>query len=66
MPGDAQTTYSVELTAQSDDLKLEVEGFGPVKFPVAPAKSRERIGLGQPPRCDRSKQTRTDPDVRDT
>ena len=32
--GDAQTAFSVELTATTDDLSLEVEGFGPVKFPV--------------------------------
>ena len=26
--GDAQTAFSVELTARTDDLSLEVEGFG--------------------------------------
>ena len=35
--GDAQTAFSVELTAGTDDLSLEVEGFGQVRFPVTPA-----------------------------
>ena len=37
--GDAQAAFSVELTAKTDDLSLEVEGFGHVKFPVTPAKA---------------------------
>jgi hypothetical protein len=35
--GDEQTAFSVELTAPADSLKLEVEGFGPVRLPVTPA-----------------------------
>ncbi|HWN00081.1 MAG TPA: 2OG-Fe(II) oxygenase [Streptosporangiaceae bacterium] len=64
--GDAQAAFSVELTAKTDDLSLEVEGFGPVKFPVTPAKARKLLGLGQPARFGRGEQTVTDPDVRDT
>jgi predicted 2-oxoglutarate/Fe(II)-dependent dioxygenase YbiX len=64
--GDAQTAFSVELTARTDDLSLEVEGFGHVKFPVTPAKARKLVGLGQPARFGRGEQTLTDPDVRDT
>jgi hypothetical protein len=64
--GDAQTAFSVELTARTDDLSLEVEGFGPVKFPVTPAKARKLAGLGQPARFGRGEETLTDPDVRDT
>ena len=30
--GEAQTAFSVELTAKADDLSLEVEGFGHVKI----------------------------------
>ena len=30
--GEAQTAFSVELTAKADDLSLEVEGFGHVRF----------------------------------
>ena len=64
--GDAQTAFSVELTARTDDLSLEVEGFGHVRFPVTPAKARKLLGLGQPARFGRGEETVTDPDVRDT
>ena len=64
--GDAQVAFSVELTARTDDLSLEVEGFGQVRFPVTPAKARKLLGLGQPARFGRGEQTLTDPDVRDT
>ena len=64
--GDAQAAFSVELTARTDDLSLQVEGFGHVKFPVTPAKARKLLGLGQPARFGRGEQTVTDPDVRDT
>src|ERR1700730_10071459 len=49
----AQSAFSVELTARIDDLNLEVEGFGHVKFPVTPAKARKLLGLGQPHRVGR-------------
>jgi predicted 2-oxoglutarate/Fe(II)-dependent dioxygenase YbiX len=64
--GDAQTAFSVELTAKTDDLNLEVEGFGHVRFPVTPAKARKLLGLGQKARFGRGEETVTDPDVRDT
>jgi len=64
--GDAQAAFSIELTAKTDDLSLEVEGFGPVRFPVTPAKARKLLGLGQPARFGRGEETVTDPDVRDT
>ena len=63
---DAQTAFSVEMAAKTDDLSLDVEGFGRVKFPVTPAKARKLLGLGQPARFGRGEQTLTDPDVRDT
>jgi hypothetical protein len=64
--GDAQAAFSVELTARPDDLSLQVEGFGRVRFPVTPAKARKLLGLGRPARFGRGEQTLTDPDVRDT
>jgi predicted 2-oxoglutarate/Fe(II)-dependent dioxygenase YbiX len=64
--GDAQTAFSVELTARTADMSLQVEGFGQVRFPVTPAKARKLAGLGQPARFGRGKETLTDPDVRDT
>ena len=62
--GEAQSAFSVELTARMDDLNLEVEGFGHVKFPVTPAKARQLLGLGQPARFGRGEETVTDPEVR--
>jgi predicted 2-oxoglutarate/Fe(II)-dependent dioxygenase YbiX len=64
--GEAQTAFSVELTARTDNLSLEVEGFGAVRFPVTPAKARKLLGLGQPAQFGRGEQTLTDPNVRDT
>jgi predicted 2-oxoglutarate/Fe(II)-dependent dioxygenase YbiX len=64
--GEAQAAFSVELTARMDDLNLEVEGFGHVKFPVTPARARKLLGLGQPARFGRGEETVTDPEVRDT
>ncbi|WP_322778607.1 hypothetical protein [Frankia sp. Cas4] len=31
--GDAKAAFSVELTARTDELSLDIEGFGPVTFP---------------------------------
>jgi 2-oxoglutarate-Fe(II)-dependent oxygenase superfamily protein len=64
--GDAQSAFSVELTAKTADLSLQVEGFGQVRFPVTPAKARKLVGLGQPARFGRGEETLTDRDVRDT
>jgi hypothetical protein len=64
--GDAETAFSVELTTRTDDLSLAVEGFGPLRFPVTPAKARKLASLGQPARFGLGEQTLTDPDVRDT
>ena len=64
--GDAQDAFSVELTSRTDDLNLDVEGFGHVRFPVTPAKARKLLGLGRPARFGRGEETVTDPDVRDT
>jgi hypothetical protein len=64
--GEAQAAFSAELAARLDDLSLQVEGFGLVRFPVTPAKARKLLGLGQPARFGRGEETLTDPDVRDT
>jgi predicted 2-oxoglutarate/Fe(II)-dependent dioxygenase YbiX len=64
--GDVKTAFSVELTARADDLRLEVEGFGPVNFPVTPGRARKLLALGWPARFGRGEETLTDPDVRDT
>ena len=58
--GEAQAAFSVELTARTDDLSLEVEGFGHVRFPVTPGGARKLIGLGQPARFGRGEETLTE------
>jgi predicted 2-oxoglutarate/Fe(II)-dependent dioxygenase YbiX len=63
---DAEAAFSVGFTARMDDLSLAVEGLGPVRFPVTPAKARKLASLGQPARFGRGEQTLTDPGVRDT
>jgi len=64
--GDATPAFSAELTVRSEDLRLEVEGLGAVKFPVTPTGARKLLGLGRPARFGRGEKTVTDPDVRDT
>ena len=64
--GDAKAASSVELTARTNDLRLEVEGFGAVKLPVTPARARKLLSLGRPARFGRGEETLTDADVRDT
>jgi len=64
--GDAETAFSVELTARTGDLGLAVEGFGPVRFPVTPAKARKLASLGQPAGFGRGEQTLIDSEIRDT
>ena len=64
--GEAKTAFSVELTARTDDLSVQVEGFGPVRFPVTSAQARKLLALGQPARFGRGEETLTDSDVRDT
>ena len=64
--GDAKSAFSAELTARPDRLSLEVDGFGPVRLPVTPAKARKLISLSGPARFGRGEETLTDPDVRHT
>ena len=56
--GDAETAFCAELTLRMDNLSLAVEGFGPVRFPVTPAKARKLASLGQPARFGRGELAR--------
>ncbi|HEV2372890.1 MAG TPA: 2OG-Fe(II) oxygenase, partial [Streptosporangiaceae bacterium] len=62
----APAASSVALTAKADDLRLEVEGVGRVRFPVPAEQARRLCQLGQPARFGRGEETLTDPEVRDT
>src|SRR5215468_222462 len=41
--GGGTSEFSVELAASAGDLSVHVEGFGPVKFPVTPARARKLL-----------------------
>ena len=64
--GEDTSAFSVELKARPDDLALEVEGLGAVKFPVTAVSARKLIERGRPARFGRGEETVTDPGVRDT
>jgi hypothetical protein len=66
LAGEVKSASSVEMTAAMDDLSLQVEGIGRVRFPLTPAKARKLIELGRPARFGRGAETLTDADVRDT
>jgi hypothetical protein len=48
--GDAKPAFSAELTARAEDLRLEVEGLGAVKFPVTPTGRASFSASGGRPR----------------
>jgi hypothetical protein len=62
----APVTPCVQLTMNAGDLRLEVEGVGPIRFPVRANQARDLLALGSPARFGRGEQTLTDPEVRDT
>lgn len=64
--GEVEPACGVALTASTDDLSLDVEGVGPVAFPVRPAQARELLAFGQPARFGRGEETLTDRGLRDT
>jgi len=66
LAGEVKSASSVELTAALDDLSLQVEGIGRLRFPLTPAKVRKLIEFGEPARFGRGTETLTDQDVRDT
>ena len=57
---------SVQFEAGLADLRLAVDGVGPIKLPVSQPKARELAQLGQPAQFGLGEQTLTDPSVRDT
>lgn len=54
---------SAELRAPADDLRLEVDGIGRVRFPVTARQARLLRELGRPARFGRGEETLTDPKV---
>jgi 2OG-Fe(II) oxygenase superfamily len=57
---------SIRLQFKPADLRLDVEGIGPVTFPVSAAQAVQVCGLGRSARFGRGERTLTDRRVRDT
>ena len=58
--------FSARRTAQPDDLRLNVEGVGPIVFPVTAGQAKQLCQIGRPARFGKGEQTLTDAGVRDT
>lgn len=59
-------TFAVELACGSGDLHIEVEGVGPIRFPIAPATARKLCAVARPAPFGRRDRTLHDKSVRDT
>jgi len=59
-------SFSAKRTAPVNDLRIEVQGIGPLALPVPDAQARQLCKLGRPARYGQGEQTLTDPKVRDT
>jgi hypothetical protein len=59
-------TFALEQACPSDDLHLEVEGVGPIPFPIRPATARKLIAAARPAPFGRRDRTLHDTSVRDT
>jgi len=61
-PGAASAVVRTEVP----DLWVEVDGVGPIEFPVPAEQAQALAVLGRPARYGRGEETLTDPSVRDT
>lgn len=62
----ARGSFAARMTAPADALRLEVEGLGPVAFPLRAPRTKKLIEVARPARFGRREETLTDPGVRDT
>jgi hypothetical protein len=58
-------TFATELTCSSSDLHIEVEGVGPLRFPISATTARRLCAVGRPAPFGRRERTLLDPAVRD-
>ncbi|MEO7327059.1 MAG: 2OG-Fe(II) oxygenase, partial [Minicystis sp.] len=58
--------FATELTLSSKDLKLEVDGVGPVRFPITASTARKLCAVTRPAPFGRGARTLHDRRVRDT
>ncbi len=58
--------FATELTLRADRLALEVDGVGPLRFPISPATARKLCAVASPAPFGRRERTLLDRRVRDT
>lgn len=63
---EAEGAFATELACSSDDLHLEVEGVGPIRFPISAATARKLCAVARPAPFGRRGETLHDASVRDT
>src|ERR1700704_6245090 len=59
-------SFATRRTAAAEDLNLEVQGVGRIRFPVSPTTARKLADVARPARHGFKHQTRLDRRVRDT
>jgi hypothetical protein len=59
-------SFATRRTAAAEDLNLEVQGVGRIRFPVSPATARKLADVSRPARHGFKDQTRLDRRLRDT
>ena len=62
----AEGTFATALTCGSEDLKIEVKGVGPIRFPVSAATATKLCAAARPAPFGRRDKTLVDSSVRDT
>ncbi|MFI5720645.1 2OG-Fe(II) oxygenase [Nocardia sp. NPDC051750] len=59
-------SFAARRTGSAENLAIEVEGVGPIGFPVTPDRARQLCEVARPARYGRRDQTLLDANVRDT
>jgi hypothetical protein len=62
----AEGVFATELACGSDDLHIEVEGVGPIRFPISAATARKLCAVARAAPFGRRNETLHDASVRDT
>lgn len=63
---EAEGEFATELGCGSDDLHIEIEGVGPIRFPISIAAARKLCAVARPAPYGRRDKTVHDVRVRDT
>jgi hypothetical protein len=63
---EAEGAFATELVCGSEDLHIEVEGVGPIRFPIPAVMARKLCAVARPASFGRRDKTLHDVSVRDT